>query len=84
MTFISFITAHDIYKLFDDFLEVRRVFVDIINAFDKALHEGLLLKLNGNGMSENLLKLLRDFLHCRKQRVLLRVLCYAAYYFLLV
>lgn len=42
MTFISFITAHDIYKLFDDCLEVRRVFVDIINAFDKVLHEGRL------------------------------------------
>ena len=34
-------------------------------------HEGLLLKLNQNGISGNLLKLLRDFLSCRKQRVVL-------------
>ena len=32
------------------------------------MHEGLLLKLNQNDISGNLLKLLRDFLSCRKQR----------------
>ena len=35
------------------------------------MHEGLLLKLSLNGISGNLLKLLRDFLYCRKQRVVL-------------
>ena len=35
------------------------------------MHERLLLKLSLNGISGNLLKLLRDFLYCRKQRVVL-------------
>ena len=35
------------------------------------LHEGLLLKLNQNGISGTLWKLLSDFLSCRKQRVVL-------------
>ena len=34
-------------------------------------HEGLLLKLNQNGISGNLSNLSRDFLSCRKQRVVL-------------
>ena len=33
--------------------------------------ESLLLKLNQNGISGNLLTLLHDFLSCRKQRVFL-------------
>ena len=63
--------THEIYKLFDDGLEVRGVFLHISKAFDKVWHEGLLLKLLLNGISGNLLKLLRDFLYCRKQRVVL-------------
>ena len=46
-------------------------FLDISKAFDKVWHEGLLLKLNQNGISGNLLELLRDFLSYRKQRVVL-------------
>ena len=57
--------------MFDDGLEVRGVFLHISKAFDKVWHEGLLLKLLLNGISGNLLKLLRDFLYCRKQRVVL-------------
>ena len=63
--------THEIYKSFDEGLEVRGVFLDISKAFDKVWHEGLLLKLNQNGISGNLLNLLRDFLSCRKQRVVL-------------
>ena len=40
-------------------------------AFDKVWHEDLLLKLDQNGISGNLLNLLHDFLSCRKQRVVL-------------
>ena len=61
--------THEIYKSFDEGFEVRGVFLDISKAFDKIWHEGLLLKLNQNGISGNLLKLLRDFLSFRKQRV---------------
>ena len=63
--------THGIYKPFDEGFEVRGVFLDISKAFDKVWHEGLLLKLNQNDISGNLLKLLRDFLSCRKQQVVL-------------
>ena len=45
---------------------MRGVFLDISKAFDKVWHEGLLLKLSLNGISGNLVKLLLDFLYCRK------------------
>ena len=63
--------THDIYKAFDDGYEVRAVFLDISKAFDKVWHSGLLYKLQNNGISGNLLKLLSDFLNNRKQRVTL-------------
>ena len=63
--------THEIYKSFDEGFEVRGVFLDISKAFDKVWHEGLLLKLNQNGISGNLWKLLRDFLSYRKERVVL-------------
>ena len=49
---------------------MRGVFLDISKAFDKVWHEGLLLKYL-NGISGNLLKLLHDFLYCRRQLVVL-------------
>ena len=33
--------THEIYKSFDDGLEVRSVFLDISKAFDKVWHDGL-------------------------------------------
>ena len=47
------------------------MFLDISKAFDKVWHEGLILKLSRNGISGNMLNLLKDFLKYRKQRVLL-------------
>ena len=47
------------------------MFLDISKAFDKVWHEGLILKLSRNGISGNLLYLLKDFLKYRKQRVVL-------------
>ena len=52
-------------------LEVRSVFLDISKAFDKVWHNGIFIKLTPNGISGNLLNLLRDFLNERKQRVVL-------------
>ena len=63
--------THEIYKSFDDGFEVRGVFLDILKAFAKVWHEGLIFKLKQNGISSNLLNLLCDFLRNRKQRVLL-------------
>ena len=48
---------------------VRGVFLDIWKAFDKVWHEGLILKLSRNGISGNMLNLLKGFLKYRKQRV---------------
>ena len=63
--------THEFYKSFDEGFEVRVVFSDIHKAFDKVWHESLLLKLNQNGIFGYGLKLLHDFLSCRKQRVAL-------------
>ena len=56
--------TYEIYKSFDEGCEVRGVFLAIYKAFDKVWHEGLLLKLNRNGISGNHFNLLRDFSSC--------------------
>ena len=45
------------------------VFLGRSKTFDKVWHEGLLLKLNQNGIFWKFSKLLGDFLSCRKERV---------------
>ena len=50
-------------------LEVKTVFLDISKSFDKVWHDGLIFKLEQNGVSGNLLKLLQNYLRNRKQRV---------------
>ena len=42
--------THDNFTSFDNCLEVRRVFLDINEAFDKVWHDGLIYKLKQNGM----------------------------------
>ena len=64
-------TAHEILSAFDDGHEVRGVFLDISKAFDRVWHEGLLFKLQQNGILGELITLIKDFLSCRKQRVVL-------------
>jgi hypothetical protein len=61
----------EIYEAFEDFDEVRALFLDISKAFDKVWYEGLLFKLERNGIKGNLLRLIRDYLSNRKQRVVL-------------
>ena len=63
--------THEIYMSFDDGWEVRGVFLDIWKAFDKVWHEGLLLKLILNGISENFQKIMEDVLANRYQRAVL-------------
>ena len=55
----------------DEGYEIRDVFLDISKAFDKVWHEGLVFKLEQNGISGNLLNIFKDFLRNRKQRVIL-------------
>ena len=63
----------EIHQAFDctESLEVRAVFLDISKAFDKVWHEGLLFKLQQNGISGSLLNLFQNYLNDRKQRVVL-------------
>ena len=65
--------THEIYKSLDEDHKVRGVFLDISKAFYKVWHDGIIFKLTQNGISGNLLKLLRDFLSERRQRVVLNV-----------
>ena len=53
-----------IYESFEEYDETRAVFLDISKAFDEVWHEGLLYKLECNGISEN-------YLFNRYQRVVL-------------
>ena len=65
--------THEIFKAFDcnPSLEVRSVFLDILKAFDKVWHEGLLYKLKSMGISGELYNLLENYLSDRFQRVLI-------------
>ena len=65
--------THEIYKSFDEGHEVRCVFLGISKTFDKVWNDGIIFKLTQNGISGNLLNLLRDFLSERRQRVVLNV-----------
>ena len=48
---------------------MRCVFLEISNTYDKVWHSGLLLKLKTYGVEGQLLALLKDYFHNRKQRV---------------
>ena len=63
----------EIHQTFDStkFLEFRAVFLDISKAFDKVWRDGLNFKLEQNGISGNLLRLLLNYLDDRKQRVVI-------------
>ena len=65
--------THNIYRAFDETpsRETRATFLDLSKAFDTVWHEGLIYKLKANGLSGNILNILKDYLTNRKQRVLL-------------
>ena len=65
--------SHEIYKSFDGrpSFETRGVFLDMSKAFDKVWHQGLLYKLKCYGVEGNFYKILENYLHDRKQRVVL-------------
>ena len=69
--------THDIFHSFDanPSLEVRGVFLDISKAFDRVWHKGILFKLELNGVSGKVLKLIESFLENRYQRVILNGQC---------
>ena len=53
-------------------LEIPAVFMDISKAFDKVWHDGLIFKLEQNGVSGALLSLLKDYLSKRIQHIVLK------------
>ena len=62
------------WRMFD-VLEVRSVFLELSKAFDKVKHERLILKLEQNRISGDLLNILADFLNNRKYRNVLKECC---------
>ena len=65
--------THEIYKGFDgrSSFESRGVFLDMSKVFDKVWHEGLLYKLKCYGVEGKFFNILENYLHNRKQRVVL-------------
>ena len=52
---------NDIYQSLYQGYEVRGVFLDILKAFGKFWHKGIIHKLEQNGIGGPLLKILTDF-----------------------
>ena len=69
-------SVNEIHEAFEHpkSLEIRAVFLDISKAFDKVWNDGLIFKLKQNGISRSLIKSFGNYLHKRKQRVVLLVL----------
>ena len=65
--------THEIYKAFDGnpSLEVRGAFLNLLKAFDKVWHDGLMYKLKRLGICGEYFGLIRSFLNDRHQRVVL-------------
>ena len=65
--------THEIYKSFDRNPPgyTKGSFLDILKAFDKVWHEGLIFKLKSYGINGDLLKLLINYLEYRPQKVAL-------------
>ena len=59
--------THETFTSFDNGLEVRSVFLDMSNAFDKVWNKGFIFKLKQSSISD----ILTDFLSNRKQQVVL-------------
>ena len=65
--------VNEIHQAFENpkSLEVRAVFLDICEAFEKVWHDGLIFKLTQNGVSDSLLMFFQNYVNNRKQRVVL-------------
>ena len=63
--------TNEIYKSFDchPHIDMRGTFLDISKAFDKVWHVALIFILKTYGVEGNLLKLLKNYLTDRQQRV---------------
>jgi Reverse transcriptase (RNA-dependent DNA polymerase) len=59
-----------ITELLDQGVPVDMVYLDFVKAFDTVPHKRLTKKLDGYGVTGNLLEWIREFLEGRKQRVM--------------
>ena len=66
---------HEVLNTFDKGPEVHGIFLNISKAFDKVWHDDLIFKVRQNGISGDIINILRDFLQNRKQRNVLNVQC---------
>ena len=62
---------HDVCTALDDHKDIQLIFFDISKAFDKVWHKGLLFKMESIGIKHSLLNWFQDYLHLRKQRVVI-------------
>ena len=62
--------THEIYKSFDYNLsvDIKGIFLNILKAFDKVWHDGLIFKLQTYDIDGELLKLLKSYLNDWQQR----------------
>ena len=51
--------THEIYQSFDNGFEIRGIFLDIFKAFDKVWYKGLIFKLKQNGVTGDLLNIIK-------------------------
>ena len=59
--------TYEIEKSFDCNFEARCVLLDIFKTYDNAWHDGVMFKLEQNGISDNLRKRLQKFLNNRRK-----------------
>ena len=57
--------------ILDNHCALDAIYLDFAKAFDKVLHERLLLKVENHGIKGNVLEWIRDFLSNRQQRVVI-------------
>ena len=70
-----FLVNHELLSAFNMGLEVHEISFDIFKAFNKIWHNGLIFKLRQNGILDEMINILEDFLSDRKQIVALVSIC---------
>ena len=65
------LTVNDLAKGLDDKSQTDMILLDFSKAFDKVPHQRLLLKVSHCGIAGVVLAWIKDFLHGRKQKVII-------------
>ena len=70
-------TMHEVYQSFENHQETRAIYLDISKAFDKAWHEGLLLKLKSKEIDGQLYLLIENVLSSRSNSKVENFICFS-------